>query len=190
MPIQIVDLALASAEVQREAAQLLVDGFREFAPEAWPTLADGIEEVGGMLVEDRIARAALDDSGHVVGWIGGILQYDGNVCELHPVVVRADLQRHGIGRALVQDLEQQAAARGCTVITLGTDDEIGLTSLAGVDLFPNPLEHLTRIQDRGGHPFGFYQKLGYAVTGIVPDANGFGKPDIWMSKRIKPFSKP
>lgn len=190
MPIQIVDLAGASARVQREAAQLLVDGFREFAPEAWPTLAEGLEEVGEMVAEDRIARAALDDDGHVLGWIGGILQYDGNVCELHPLVVRADIQRRGIGRALVQDLEQQAAARGCIVITLGTDDESGLTSLAGADLFPDPLAHLARIQDRGGHPFGFYQKMGYVLTGVVPDANGFGKPDIWMSKRIKPLSKP
>jgi len=35
-----------------------------------------------------------------------------------------------------------------------------------------------------GHVFGFYQKLGYVVVGAIPDANGFGKPDILMAKRI------
>jgi len=36
-----------------------------------------------------------------------------------------------------------------------------------------------------GHPFEFYQKQGYVITGVVPDANGVGKPDILMSKRVK-----
>jgi hypothetical protein len=27
--------------------------------------------------------------------------------------------------------------------------------------------------------------MGYTITGVVPDANGIGKPDILMSKRIK-----
>jgi aminoglycoside 6'-N-acetyltransferase I len=41
------------------------------------------------------------------------------------------------------------------------------------------------LRDLGGnHPFLFYRKLGYTVTGVVPDANGPGKPDILMSKRL------
>jgi predicted acetyltransferase len=35
------------------------------------------------------------------------------------------------------------------------------------------------------HPFEFYQKLAYVVVGIVPDANGPGKPDILMAKRLQ-----
>ena len=34
------------------------------------------------------------------------------------------------------------------------------------------------------HPFLFYEKLGYVVTGVMPDANGRGLPDIYMSKSI------
>jgi aminoglycoside 6'-N-acetyltransferase I len=30
----------------------------------------------------------------------------------------------------------------------------------------------------------FYQKLGYVIVGVIPDANGPGKPDIMMAKRV------
>jgi aminoglycoside 6'-N-acetyltransferase I len=36
------------------------------------------------------------------------------------------------------------------------------------------------------HPYEFYQKMGYTITGVMPDANGIGKPDIFMSRRIQP----
>ncbi len=67
---------------------------------------------------------------------------------------------------------------------MGTDDETGLTSLADADLYPNPLEPLQKLRDLKGHPFSFYQKVGFTVVGVIPDANGPGKPDILMAKRI------
>lgn len=186
--MKIVDLVPQPETIHRAAAQLLVDGFRVFAPEAWPTLAAGLEEIQAFIDEadERICRAALDDNGQLLGWIGGLSQYDGNAFELHPLVVRPDAQGQGIGRALVLDLEAQVVAHGAQTIYLGTDDEAGLTSLAGADLYPNPLEHLMRIENRRQHPFGFYRKLGYTVVGVIPDANGFGRPDIFMAKRVGP----
>lgn len=188
--MKVVDLVPLPEAIHHAAAQMLVDGFAQHWPKAWPTPALALEEVREFVDEadERICRAALGDDGQLLGWIGGLAEYEGNVFELHPLVVRPDLQGQGIGRALVTDFEAQIVARGAHTIFLGTDDESGLTSLADTDLYPNPLEHLLRIQNVGRHPFGFYQKMGFAVVGVIPDANGFGKPDILMAKRVRRIS--
>lgn len=89
-----------------------------------------------------------------------------------------------MGRALVLDLEQQVAQRGGTTIMLGTDDENSRTSVGGIELYPDVLGKLRVIQNLRQHPFEFYQKVGFEIVGLIPDASGFGKPDIWMAKRV------
>ena len=59
-----------------------------------------------------------------------------------------------------------------------------VTTLSGVDLYPNVLAHLANIRNLRGHPYEFYQKLGFVLVGVMPDANGPGKPDIYMAKRV------
>jgi aminoglycoside 6'-N-acetyltransferase I len=137
-----------------------------------------------MLETDRICRAAVDEEGNLLGIIGGIPGYDGNVWELHPLAVQPSLQGQGIGRALVEDLEAQVRLKGGLTITLGTDDEDGMTSLSNTDLYENLWEKIRDIRNLKGHPFEFYQKMGYVISGIVPDANGPGKPDILMAKKV------
>ena len=179
----ISDLDPGDGEAVQQAAELLVEGFKDGWPEAWPDVDAALREVRESLGEGRICRVALDESGAVLGWIGGIPSYGGNVWELHPLVVRPDARRRGIGRALVADLEERVRERGAFTLWLGTDDESGMTSLSGVDLYPNVLEHLANIKDLRGHPYVFYQKLGFSIIGVLPDANGPGKPDIYMAKR-------
>jgi hypothetical protein len=41
-----------------------------------------------------------------------------------------------------------------------------------------------KIKNLHRHPFEFYQKAGFSIVGVVPDANGPGKPDILMAKRL------
>jgi aminoglycoside 6'-N-acetyltransferase I len=107
------------------------------------------------------------------------------VWELHPLAVRPDRQRQGIGRALVADLEAEVRWQGGLTLWLGSDDEAEMTSLSGVNLYPNVLVHLANLKNLRGHPYEFYQKVGFVVIGVMPDANGPGKPDIYMAKSLR-----
>jgi aminoglycoside 6'-N-acetyltransferase I len=182
--VYIINLSPDDQPAIRQTAALLVETFKEHWPNAWPDLEAALQEVRQSFQAERISRVAVDESGAVLGWIGGISQYDGHTWELHPLAVRPDCQGQGIGRALVADLEEQVREHGGYTIMLGTDDEDDMTSLAGVDLYPNVLEHAARIKNLRGHPFEFYQKQGFVVVGVIPDANGPGKPDIIMTKRV------
>ncbi|HSL43831.1 MAG TPA: GNAT family N-acetyltransferase [Anaerolineales bacterium] len=182
--MKIISLLPDNNHLIQQAARLLVGAFREHWPDAWPTDEKGLEEVHEMLETGRICRVAVDEQGHLLGIIGGIPGYDGNVWELHPLAVQPAMQGRGIGAALVEDLEEQIRSRGGLTITLGTDDEDSMTSLSNVDLYENLWEKIRDVRNLKGHPFAFYQKLGYIITGVVPDANGRGKPDILMAKRV------
>jgi len=183
--MRIVDLATQPEQLREQAAVMLVDDFEE--PSGWPDLAAAREEVA-RVVREGFARAALE-AGVALGWIGGLPEYHGRVWELHPMVVRRQHRRRGVGRALVEAMESEARRRGALTITLGTDDDSGMTSLTGVDLYSDVPRHIAALRDLGrNHPFLFYRKLGFVVTGVMPDANGRGRPDIYMSKRVRPSS--
>ena len=182
--MRIVDLHPGDTEAVQQVADILVEGFKEHWPDAWPDTQSALEEVRESFGPERVSRVVIDENGTVLGWIGGISQYRGRVWELHPIVVDPKHQREGIGRALVTDFEEQVRQRGAFTVMLGSDDVDNLTTLSGVALYPAPWEHVASIKNLGGHPYEFCQKLGYVIMGVVPDANGPGKPDILMAKRI------
>ena len=184
MNVQITDLRAVDEPKIQQVARLIVEGFKEHWPDAWPDLKSALQEVQESLAADRISRIAVGDSNQVLGWIGGIKRYDGNVWELHPLVVRTEFRRQGIGRSLVADLAAEAKNRGGIVLWVGTDDEDNQTTLSGINLYPNVWEHIAKIRNLRGHPYEFYQKMGFAIVGVMPDANGIGKPDIYMAKRL------
>lgn len=182
--MQIVSLRETDEDLIQQLAQLLFESFQENWPEAWPTLEDALQEVRNSLEPGRLSRVVVDETGTVLGWIGGIQQYEGNVWELHPLVVKTGYRRQGIGRLLVRDLEQQVKEQGGLTLWVGTDDESGQTSLSGVNLYPNIWEHVLNIQNLHNHPYEFYLKMGFTIVGLMPDANGIGKPDIYLAKRV------
>jgi aminoglycoside 6'-N-acetyltransferase I len=181
--MQIVDVRPGDQPRIEQMALLLVIGFRVIAPDSWQTLDEAREEVDDVLKEG-FCRAALDDSGAVAGWIGALPEYDGNVWELHPLVVDPARHGQGIGRALVLDLEDQVRQRGGITIMLGTDDHTNLTSLSSADLYADLPAAIANATASPPHPLGFYRRLGYAIVGVMPDANGHGKPDIYMAKKL------
>jgi aminoglycoside 6'-N-acetyltransferase I len=182
--IKIIDLPEQNPGLIQQTAELLVAGFREHWPNAWSSLEDALQEVRESFEEGRISRIAINESGQVLGWVGGISEYEGHAWQLHPLVVHPVHQGQGVGRALVNDLETLVRLRGGTTIYLGTDDEDGMTSLSDIDLYPEVFAHLARLKNIKGHPYEFYQKMGYVIVGVIPDANGPGKPDIIMAKRV------
>ena len=120
----------------------------------------------------------------VVGMVGAMPQYGITGWELHPLAVRAEAREKGIGTNLCRELERILKEKGCITIYLGSDDETGSTTLANTDLFVDTYEKIKNIRNLSNHAFEFYQKVGYKIVGVIPDANGIGKPDIWLAKSL------
>ena len=182
---RVLPLDPADAAAVERAAALLVESFREHHPRAWPDMEAARAELRECLNPEWIILGAFDADGALVGWIGGQPQYYGDVWELHPMVVDERFRRRGIGRMLVRELERRLRERGVITLYLGTDDENEQTSIGGVEVFPGVLDRLQSLRNLRGHPFEVYQRLGFEVVGMIPHANGFGRPDIFMAKSLR-----
>lgn len=182
--MDIIDLNPEDDELIHQAAEILILAFKDHWPNAWPDIESALQELNEALLAERICRVVIAEGGRALGWIGGIPGYAGHAWELHPLAVHPRHQGQGIGHALVSDLEELVRQRGGTTIYLGTDDEDGMTSLSNIDLYPDIFEHIAQIENLNRHPYSFYQKVGFTIVGVIPDANGPGKPDIIMAKRV------
>jgi len=182
----IVDMKTLKQSQLTQAAQMLTDEL----PLGWPTLNDAAEEIdelfdGGADNKSNYLVAVVDGN-EVIGWCGILPSYGGNAFELHPLVVRRDWQGRGVGALLVNTLEKKAKELGGLTLWLGTDDEAGngKTSLANVDLYDDLPNRLRGFDPGRTHPSAFYLKMGFKVVGVMPDANGPGRPDIFLAKRL------
>jgi aminoglycoside 6'-N-acetyltransferase I len=181
------DVTIATMGLDDEAritrvCELLVPSFRDLAPTWVPTLDAARARVIEALQPGMFSRVLLvGDS--VVGWVGARHNY-GSVWELHPLVVDEVMRGRGYGRALVEDIEGMVGGEGALTLLVGTSDEVSRTTLADQDLFHDPLGALRELRTMGTHPLGFWQKIGYTVIGVVPDAEGPGKPTILLAKRV------
>lgn len=169
--------------LHEEAASVLLDAFLARGIASWPNLESARKEIEHCVAEPNICLGLLVD-GKLAGWVGLRPMYD-KTWELHPLVVAPGHQGQGVGGALVQALEQRARAKGLIGILLGTDDENFETSLSQTEINgSNALVEMQRLTNLHHHPFEFYQKCGYSVVGMVPNANGKNKPDIFMWKDL------
>lgn len=169
-----------------QAAHLLAEAF----PHAYGNYeSEAIEELQGILADDGFLVMAAE-ADEVLGFVGALPEYGVTGWELHPLVVKPANHKQGIGRRLVAALEAEVQQRGGIMVFLGTDDEFFTTTLSQGDLFENTFEKIQHIRNLKGHPYEFYQKVGYQIVGVLPDANGLCKPDIFMAKRLVPFENP
>lgn len=178
----IEDLAAADDTRIEGAAKLLHAAFAPLG--VWTTIPEARQEVVDSIAPDRISRVAVADDGVVIGWIGAIREYDGSVWQLHPIVVDEARRRRGVGRALIHDLETLLVARGGLTLWAGSDDLAGETSLGEIDLYAALPQAFSEVRSWGRHPLPFYRRLGFHVIGVMPDANGPGRPDIFLGKRL------
>ena len=148
----------------------------------YETPAAAEKEMQNISEDERVCFVALNGN-ELIGLVGAIPQYS-HAWELHPLVVDEAYRNRGIGRSLISALERELANRGIITIYLGTDDEGFKTSLSIGDLFEDTYNKIEHIKNKKDHPYEFYQKCGYKIVGVIPDANGRCKPDIWMAKRI------
>ena len=87
-------------------------------------------------IADGRVRVAVDADGRLVGF-SAVLSRENGRCELEDLFVEPDVMRLGVGRQLVHDLAERAAAAGAT----------------HVDVTANP------------NALGFYLRVGFVVTG-------------------------
>ena len=164
---------------RRQAAEILVENFSAF-----PIIELARAVINSMFAGKCICFSAVDENNKVVGLIGGLPDYDGNVWEIHPLAVKKERQRQGIGQALLKHFEKEVVLKGAMTIILGTNDRDGLTSLADCDIYDDIYEKIIKIEAKQPHPLDFYRKNGYTVVGVIPDANEYGRPDVILSKRV------
>lgn len=166
-----------------QASDMLTRVFSGLGFDSWPNIDSAHSEVLECIAKPNLCIGIYDND-RLLGWVGLRPMYN-TTWEMHPLVVDTPYQHQGIGRMLVAELEKQAQSQGVTGIVLGSDDEHFKTSLSNTHLTPDNLfDQIQNIQNLNHHPFEFYQKLGYHIVGVIPDANGPNKPDILMWKSL------
>jgi aminoglycoside 6'-N-acetyltransferase I len=173
-----------SEEWMSQAAHLLIGTFRELENYAWSDDESARKEVVECIQDPNVC-IGLCEGNTLLGWIGLRPMYK-TTWEMHPLVVDPQHQRQGIGRTLLEEIERIAKEKGIIGIVLGTDDEQFRTSLSQVTISrDNIWEEIKKIRNLRNHPYEFYEKCGYMIVGIVPNANGKNRPDIWMWKALE-----
>ncbi|MBI9014653.1 MAG: GNAT family N-acetyltransferase [Clostridiales bacterium] len=173
----IIELTIENSKYINEAAEILRQAF----PHSYKNSAK--EEVLECLEAKKVLIAAIEDD-ILIGFVGAVPQYGNTAWELHPLVVSESYRSKGVGTKLCMELEQILRNKGCLTIYLGSDDETYSTTLSQTNLFEDTFRKIENIKNLKKHPFEFYQKVGYKIVGVIPDANGMGKPDILLAKGI------
>jgi len=178
----IVPLAELDAATREQLAHVTLVSARTHVTDWLPDLDAAREELADALAPEKTALV-LVERGKPIAWVAAAPDW-GRIWELHPLIVAVDHQRRGHGLRLVHAVEDIARAAGALTMLLGTSDTVGATSLSNVDLYDHTGARIDAMIVRAPHAVTFWQRAGYKIIGVVPDAEGPGKPSIQLARRL------
>jgi aminoglycoside 6'-N-acetyltransferase I len=178
---EIVDLDARDGDIVERLASITHEAFRENSPDWVPTIDLARDQVLQAAGHGRLGRVLMVQ-GEPAGWIGLITgRY---VWEIHPLVVAIEHQSQGFGHLLVDDVAEIAREGGGLTLFAGTSDEVGTTSLFGTDIYTDPVGAIRDLEVTGRNPVRFWRSAGFKIVGLMPDAEGIGKPSIYLARRL------
>jgi aminoglycoside 6'-N-acetyltransferase I len=174
-----------SEKIKKQAAEILYTTFTEINGNLWlKNEKDAFDEVKECIKEPNIC-VGIKLENELIGWCGLRQMYE-KTWELHPIVIKKEFHGKKYGKKLLGEIEKIACENGIIGIAAGSDDETNSTSLSEKEINgENIFEEIKNIKNYKNHPFEFYKKCGYIIIGIIPNANGQNKPDIWLWKDIR-----
>lgn len=134
---------------------------------------------------DAITFVALNLAGEVCGLASAAPYRASTMLRMQLLGVDPPFQRRGVGRALVRTVEDAAREAGMSTLVIALEDEAGLTSLSGRSLFPDPLAPMTKFVPPAAHPSIFLKRMGFALTGVLPEAAGPRRPELWFARSLE-----
>ena len=141
------------------------------------------EEIIRLLKGDNMLYVAVENE-TVIGFVGTskARRYI-SAFQLDLMVIKPERRGEGIGTKLLDIVEHRLRDKGVVTLFIGTDDEGYKTSLTGTNIYEDTFEKIESISSTS-HPYQFYQKQGYQIVGVIPDAFGIGNHDIVVAKRL------
>ena len=172
----------SSEETIKQAAEILYITFGADEKNWWlKNRKEAFDEVKECIEKPNVC-IGIKTGNELIGWAGIRPMYE-KTWELHPMVIKKEYQRKSYGRLLLTEIERLAHLNGIIGLVVGSDDETNSTSLSAKEINgENIFDEIKNIKNYKSHPFEFYQKCGYSIIGLIPNANGQNKPDIWLWK--------
>lgn len=184
-PMKILPLAPDDLAAHERLVDFSMRAARQNHPR-WLQDRERVLEEFARVTRPEGAARVLEREGRWIAWIAAAPTFPG-IWKLHPLLVDPECQGQGAGRILVSAIEEAARERGARVMIVTTGDATEATNLSGIDLYPDVLGHLKKLAPRPGvegHAVFFWQKVGYALSGVVPDSGGPRIPSFQLVKRL------
>ena len=141
----------------------MADAFRRELGRGQPSRAEFAERIAGLIDDpDTDYLVALDDGGSCAGFLQQRYRRDiwttGGEAYIEDLFVAQESRRRGLGKRLVETAVEGALTRGCSLVTLDTNE-------------------------RNGPAIALYESVGFACGGGPATDLGGGR-QLWLTRRL------